>query len=209
MKIMKPTSLRLFRPALAMLAVTIACGLSISPAHANYIVTLQEVGANVVASGSGAIDLTGLGGGSAGGSDSSSLMNPSAGAIFMGPSADVHNYGGFNGPLNFGSGSFTTASSFSGDHIGIIASQNLLNLPFHYVSETVLSNTATYNNATFASIGVTPGTYVWSWGTGADQNFTLKVVTATVPDSGSTFGLLFLSLAALFGVRRFRSLRLA
>ena len=32
----------------------------------------------------------------------------------------------------------------------------------------------TFNNATFASLGVTPGTYVWTWGTGlANQNFTL------------------------------------
>jgi hypothetical protein len=38
-----------------------------------------------------------------------------------------------------------------------------------------------YYNATFASLGVTPGTYVWTWGTGADQSFTLEIGTAPIP----------------------------
>ncbi|MDQ6911923.1 MAG: hypothetical protein M3128_03505 [Verrucomicrobiota bacterium] len=63
----------------------------------------------------------------------------------------------------------------------------------------------TYSGQTFASLGVTPGTYVWSWGTGANQNFTLRI--GAVPESGSSIVLLFVSLVALFGVSRFRSLR--
>ena len=47
-------------------------------------------------------------------------------------------------------------------------------MPQGYVSGAALSDSMTFNNATFASLGVTPGTYVWSWGTGlANQNFTL------------------------------------
>src|SRR6478672_11013953 len=42
------------------LAIIITCGLSLRTAQAGYIVTLQQVGANVVATGSGPIDLTGL-----------------------------------------------------------------------------------------------------------------------------------------------------
>jgi VPDSG-CTERM motif len=67
---------------------------------------------------------------------------------------------------------------------------------------SALSDSATYDSATFASLGVTPGTYVWSWGTGANQNFTLVIPAAGVPDAGSTIGLLILALAALFFARR-------
>jgi len=49
----------------------------------------------------------------------------------------------------------------------------------------------TFNSATFASLGLTPGTYVWSWGTGLpNQNFTLIIGGAGVPDAGSTLPLL-------------------
>jgi hypothetical protein len=46
------------------------------------------------------------------------------------------------------------------------------------MSGSPLSDTSTYDNATFASLGVTPGTYEWIWGAGVNQNFTLN---ATVP----------------------------
>ena len=37
-------------------------------------------------------------------------------------------------------------------------------VPQGYVSGGALSDSMTYNNATFASLGLTLGTYVWSWG---------------------------------------------
>ena len=47
-------------------------------------------------------------------------------------------------------------------------------MPQGYISGAALSDSMTFNNATFASLGVTPGTYVWTWGTGLpNQNFTL------------------------------------
>ena len=56
----------------------------------------------------------------------------------------------------------------------------------------------TFNNTTFASLGVTPGTYVWSWGTGLEnQNFTLVIGGAGVPDGGSTVSLLGLRFTRL------------
>jgi hypothetical protein len=44
----------------------------------------------------------------------------------------------------------------------------------------------TFNNKTFADLGVTPdSTYVWTWGTGLEnQNFTLQIGPASVPDAG-------------------------
>jgi hypothetical protein len=59
----------------------------------------------------------------------------------------------------------------------------------------------TFNNATFASLGVTPGTYEWTWGTGlANQNFTLQI--GAVPDGGSTVSLLGFALVGLAALRR-------
>jgi hypothetical protein len=61
----------------------------------------------------------------------------------------------------------------------------------------------TFNNQTFATMGLTPGTYVWSWGTGLpNQNFTLIIGGAGVPDRGSTVSLLGFALLGLAALRR-------
>jgi hypothetical protein len=55
-------SLKFLQPAVAgALAIVIAWGLSVRSAQADpYVVTLEQVGSNVVASGTGAFDLSGL-----------------------------------------------------------------------------------------------------------------------------------------------------
>jgi len=81
----------------------------------------------------------------------------------------------------------------------------ILVVPVGYVSGHALSNSMTFNNATLASLGVTPGTYVWTWGDGADQNFTLQIGSLGVPgvpDGGSTVSLLGFVLLGLAAVRR-------
>src|SRR5437764_11923395 len=61
LKEQKVKSLRFFKPTLATtLAIVLAWLLSVRPAQAGYTVTLQQVGPDVVATGSGPIDLTGL-----------------------------------------------------------------------------------------------------------------------------------------------------
>jgi hypothetical protein len=91
-----------------------------------------------------------------------------------------------SGPSSFGSGGRTEASGSSGDLVGVDLSffgQNALFVPQDYVSGSPLSDTAAYNNQTFTSIGATPGVYEWTWGTGANQNFTLDIsVTPAVPE---------------------------
>jgi hypothetical protein len=78
-------------------------------------------------------------------------------------------------------------------------------VPQGYASGAALSDSMTFNNATFASLGVTPGTYVWTWGDGANQNFTLQiglVGVPGVPDGGSTVSLLGCALLGLAALRR-------
>jgi hypothetical protein len=40
-----------------------------------------------------------------------------------------------------------------------------------------MMSSATFDNQSFASLGVTPGTYIWSWGDGPNQSFTLDIVS--------------------------------
>jgi len=203
------TNLRIIQPTVAAtLAIVIACVISVRPAQAGYMVTLQEVGSNVIATGTGAIDLTGLTfsvntGGTAG-------VVSSLGVILTGPTvSSISIYTGVSGPTSFGSGGETFASSGTGDFVGIIGANGTLIVPLGYMSGTALSDSSTYDSATFSSLGVTPGIYEWTWGTGGNQNFTLDAVAPAVPNSGSTFALLFLSLIAISGATRLRSLRVA
>jgi hypothetical protein len=208
-------------PSLNRSLTTLLCAATASllilsqPAQAGYVVTLQQVGSNVVATGNGPIDLTDL-----------SLINinlplagglePSLPLIVTGPevSGGTDHYAAvfsISGPTSFGSGVFSAPNSGSGDLVGIFnptSFSGLVIVPHDYVSGT-LSDSSTYLNATFSSLGVTPGTYVWTWGTGANQNFTLQIPTAGVPDSGSTLGLFLLSLIGLFGLNRLRQSQLA
>jgi len=168
---MKTLILAAIRCSLMFTAVTVSL-FFVRPAQA-YTVTLEQVGANVVANGTGAFDLAGLTSGAEG--FALAQINPAIAVILTGSTGNLFSYSGLTGPTSFGSGSIQFASSGSGDLAGISGvSPGFLFVPLGYISGTTLSSTATWNNATFASLGVTPGTYVWSWGTGQEnQNFTL------------------------------------
>src|SRR4029077_21233743 len=128
----KVKSLKFFKPTLATtLAIVLASLLSVRPAQAGYIVTLQQVGPNVVATGSGAIDLTGLHFGS------STSLNPEIVNFFSLPrnrgcristgptSSSVDSYfRGLSGPTSFGNRGGASASSGSGDMVGINAASS-------------------------------------------------------------------------------------
>jgi len=178
----------------------------VGPAQA-YTVTLEQMGANVVATGSGAFDLTGLAFNTSFTATGLSIV-PNNPTIFTGAvPATVSAYGDpngfpFPGPASFGSGTGADASSGSGDFVGLGVVGGFVNVPLGYVSGNALSSSATWDNATFASLGVTPGTYVWSWGDGADQRFTLIIVGAGVPDGGTTVSLLGCALFGLAALRR-------
>lgn len=180
------------------------------PAAANatpYVVTLRQQGGNVVATGSGEFDLTGLELYSAGGYTFTfpAWIYPSeGGGIGLGSTTErIDSYNGGSGPANFGMGG-GTAGSGSGDPVA--GGFGSIDVPTGYSSGTQLSDNATWANASFASLGVTPGTYVWTWGTGADQSYTLDIADAPVgvpePASLGMFGLGVLLLGAFVERRR-------
>ena len=137
------------------------------PARSSLHRNAQQIGSNVVATGSGAINLTGL-------TFGKYLLSPIIGPVF--------------GIIATGQSSIKTARSsptvhspdrrISGAGPGFcptLAAETLSDLVFRvisfrvivphgYISGAALSDSMTFNNATLASLGVTPGTYVWSWG---------------------------------------------
>ena len=189
----------LIRQALgtATLVIVITCGFSVRQAQADYLVTLQQVGPNVVATGSGSIDLTGLTPAGSGQNIAGELI-PNGPTVLVGSGNDDF-YTGFSEPGKFGSGGVIDANSNSGSSVGIAA---VLLVPSGYISNTPLSpSTSMYDNATFSSLGVTPGTYVWTWGAFAPtQKFTLDVV----PEPSS---LLLLALGVILLNAKLRALR--
>ena len=86
-----------------------------------------------------------------------------------------------------GTGGETLATSGSGDMFGFLQYHHLT-VPFNYVSGDPLEGTATYEGATFESLGLDVGTYVWSWGEDATlDSFTLVISTST-PNQQSSWG---------------------
>ena len=164
------------------------------------------MGVNVVATGSGPINLTGLTFEFSVSGSNQAAVFASNGTIQTCPTGSVSAdlYRGFTGPASFGTGGLFFANTGSGDFVGITSMASLV-VPQGYVSNTALSDSMTFDNATIHSLGLTPGTYVWTWGSGLpNQNFTLIIGRAGVPDGGSTVSLLgcaLLGLAARSGGR--------
>ena len=67
-------------------------------------------------------------------------------------------------------------------------------MPQGYLSGGALSDTSTYDNQTFNTLGITPGAYTWTWGSGANQNFT--VVIGEVPEP-ATWAMMLIGFAVL------------
>ena len=184
-------------------------GIPLSPAaQAGYVVTLKEMGSDVVATGSGPIDLTGLS--SRFNLSVNSQIIPSDAVIATGQPDSVTVYSGSTGPTVFGSGDQTLADSSSGNLVGIIGLNDDVITPVGYASGDPLSNNATYLNHTFADLKVTPGTYKWTWGDGENQNFTLIVgpgpgdVLIPEPTSIGLLGMALSGLMLMGTIRRAR-----
>jgi len=161
-----------------LLIIAAFAGLSVSSARAEFIVNITQVGNNVIASGSGTIDLTGLT--DLGPGDASPSVAPRVGLIALGVAGDTEIYTGFTGPSSFGSGAVTHATTAAGDTVGIDDDTNYLAVPPGFVSGGSLSGTATFDNTTLAGLGLTPGQYVYSWNT-PDDSFVVNVVPSTTP----------------------------
>ena len=192
------------RIGVTVVAVGLLLGVA-RPAQAALILTMEEVAGDVVLSGGGTADLTGLVSGPGLGE---AVLAPFFGLALLGADPlvqkSVDSYPLLNGPAGFGPSLLSTLpTSGSGDRFGIAGTASRLAVPANYASGDPLSATNMYAGATFASLGVTPGTYVWTWGSGrTTDSLTLRIGPAAVPEPVSLF-LLAVGVAGL-GVRRWR-----
>jgi hypothetical protein len=128
-------------------------------AEAAFVFIFQEQGADVVATGGGTVDLAGL---SRIGEDVLLASGISAKNAVVGEAGIVAVYAGITGPGSFGPGGHVDASRGGGGAVAVNGSDGFLGVPLAYVSDSVLSSRMEFANQTFASIGLTPGTYTWT-----------------------------------------------
>jgi hypothetical protein len=148
---------------------------SSTPPIQGFFFTLQEVGPDVVLSGTGSVDLSSLT--PALYSAGSSFINPSQGLFCVGSSINEEVYTGasLGTPPSFGSGNLTTADSVTGDNFGTDGFGGI-KVPQGY-SGGVLNGTSTFTGTTLSTLGAVVGTYITQWGSsGATETLTLDVV---------------------------------
>ena len=161
--------------AMAVVALVLAAG----TAWSQVTVTCSQVGADVVCNGGGSLDLTGLP--FSGTFTFAGSLAPQSAVFVMAPGvngtggvlADGYAADTIQGPGPLGSGPHRWASSGS-KVVGI--SPNYLVVPKGYVSSSdIPAASLTFSGQTAATLGVTPGVYVWTWGNGPAQKFTLNL----------------------------------
>jgi len=159
------------------------------PSQAAIVITATESGSDVIlSSDGGTLDLTGLTFNSTSTIAAGGAIAPSTPIVSLGGQALFDRYDGASGPTSFGTGTVVTGDdSGSGDLYGVSAFTGPLwiSVPTGFVSGGLLSaSSSTFLNASFASLGMTEGTYVWSW---ASDSITLEVTAVPVPAAAWLF----------------------
>jgi len=191
----------LYKMSLSIAAALVGLAATGPMARAAFVVTMQQVGSNVVATGSGSLNTAAFSK-IVGSTTEVAGIQPNLDFVTVGPavSTPIDLYSGsILGPANFGSGGQSVATSGSGDLVFSGGSNtSFLYVPQGYISGNPLSDTSTWANSTFSSLGITPGTYKWTWGAvgaGADS-FTLVATAVPEPATLALFGVAGLSLLA-------------
>ena len=189
----------LFRMSIASALFLLSPALS----KADVIINFNEIGPDVVATATGFANLTDLT--SAGSASTSAFIQPASGPIALvgsPTSVSFDIYSGLTSPGLFGTGAFAAPTSGSSGLVGIDREE--LYVAAGYTSMSAISEASTYAGQSFATLGLTPGSYTWTWGAGANaDSLTLNVSTtaAAVPEP-STLAVLSIGAIGLIGYRR-------
>jgi hypothetical protein len=178
-----------------------------SAARAAFIVNIQQVGPDVVATGSGSIDTDSLTPPANPGSGYHSFVYSYFAEVLLGGGTTDSVYSGItSGPQNFSStfAGSTRATTSSGDDVGVEGSvnQEAIVLPVGYVSEAPLLDTSTWSNNTLAGLNLVPGVYVESFGSGPTADTFTVSVGQSVPEPASLAAIGIPSAFALLRRRR-------
>ena len=187
--------------------VNIAVALSLliaGTASAGIIVTMQEVGIDVVVSFSGTMDTTGMGFGG-GTRPLLGRIAPISPNIYLNandePGYFAHTGFGDNvwtvAPTAYGTGGATDGGIFSVGSDNFSFSAVSMELPDGYVSGTLISGSMTFLSENFTSLGITPAVNMVSV-TGSGDTVTLQ----TIPEP-SVLALVGVFGLGLAGVRRY------
>ena len=171
-------------------------------AEAAFTFTFQEQGADVVATGSGSINLAGF-------------TKPPSKPIILdnsgvqaqtgltGIAGIAKAFTGITGPRSLGPGGFMIASTGDGDTVAVNGADGVLGVPLAYVSGDALSNSMEFAGETFASLGLTAGTYSWTWGSGITaDSLTVQIGPLPEPASLALFGIGLSGLGIVMRTRR-------
>lgn len=154
---------------------------------AGVMININPSGSDVLATWSGTLNTAGLS--NTGTSSITGYVNPASGWFALtGISSNYQalspvNFASVTVPGNFGSGTLTNVSSGSGV-IGFVPNSiKYIFVPVGYTSGSSLTGSATWNSTTLAGLGLSTGTFVWSW-----SNFRPSAFTPTDISSGSISG---------------------
>jgi hypothetical protein len=184
------TKMSLGRSATLGIAVLATLTITAPQAHAGFIATIQQVGSNVVITGSGTINTAALTLGGATGNES--FVYPDYPALLFDASGATYSLYSLasTGPSNYGSGAETFTSSASGAAVGFEQGGfDEIALPVGYTSGASLSDSMTFAGTTIAALGITPGTYIWTWGSVGNESADFFEITtnatSAVPEPAS------------------------
>ena len=109
-------------------------------------------------------------------------------------------------PASFGTGGFAYTPSTTGSIAGIVGNEDEILVPPDYVSGTALTDSDTFTGASFASLGFAPGTYTYTWGTGANADSLTVVGVAPEPGTWALLGIGAASMSLVLRRARRRAL---
>lgn len=191
--------------------------LVVAPAQAKLILSLSEVGGDVVGTSSGSLNLdslfvfdtlAGTGGGVQVKESVFGGTNLGIGAAAGPVNVWLHapGPGAFSGPPGFDSAAlnqYFNADIDSGLFAGILASTGLI-VDQSYVSKAAINASSTWVGTTLSDMELVEGTYTWTWGTGDDRDaLVVNIGSAAVPVVATPL-LVFLGLS-MIGLARRRS----
>ena len=171
---------------------------SIASIQAAVVFNIWQSGSDVLSTGTGSINTAGIS--KIGTTTFDPNVGPADRSVIVGGQASLDVYSRSFNFAPFGNGSRTFANTGTGNTFGFIG--NNIYVPRNYVSDSQLAGTATYNSNTIASLGMTPGTYTLTWGSGANADSAQLIVgTAPIPEP-SSLGLLALGAFGLVARRK-------